>query len=216
MCLQQKIMRGALASTAVLLAALLPGCSSLGSDVPSASLSDTAGNLLAFNRTSAPPMPPPPPERAVEVDCPTIEVQDGTASLRTYSGGESNGNVRYQYSLGDTARECKVIGNQISIKVGVEGRVLIGPMGSPGSFSAPVRIAIKHESEGKAIVSKLYHVPVTVPAGAAEAPFSFVSEPLLVPMVEVRADEDYTILVGFDGNGGVEATPVRRKKKHSW
>src|SRR5258708_38650187 len=107
MCLQHKFMRSALASAAVLLAALLPGCSSLGSDVPSASLSDTAANLLAFNRTSAPQMPAPP-KQAVEVDCPTIEVQDGTASLRTYSGGEANGNVRYQYSLGDTARECNV------------------------------------------------------------------------------------------------------------
>src|SRR5260370_33709530 len=102
MCLQRKFKRSALASAAVLLAALLPGCSSMGSDAPGASLSDTAANLLAFNKTTAPAMPPPPGKQPVEADCPTIEVQDGTASLRTYAGGESNGNVRYQYSLGDT------------------------------------------------------------------------------------------------------------------
>jgi hypothetical protein len=212
MHLQRNAMRIIGASTLMLSAGLLAGCSSLGVDTASNSVTDTMGNLLAYNRPGAPPLPPEQ-KPVQEVNCPTIEVQDGTAELRTYAGGNANANVRYQYSLGDTARECSVVGNQIAIKVGIEGRVLIGPMGSPGSFTAPIRIAIRHESEGKAILSKLYKVPVTVPAGATEAPFSLVSEPLMVPMVQVRADEDYTVVVGFDGAGNAEVGTVSHRKK---
>jgi hypothetical protein len=215
MHLQRNAMKIIGASTLILSSALLAGCSSVGLDTAGSSVSDTMGNLLAYNRPTAPPLPPQKPGPVAEVDCPQIEVQDGTAELRSYAGGNSNADVSYQYSLGDTARECSVVGNQIAIKVGIAGRVLIGPKGSPGSFSAPVRVAIRHESEGKAILSKLYKVPVTVPAGATEAPFSLVTEALMVPMVPVRADEDYTILVGFDGAGNVEVGKVHRKKKTS-
>ena len=211
---QRNAMRIIGASTLILSAALLAGCSSMGLDTAGSSVTNTMGNLLAYNKPAAPPLPPGQ-KPVVEVDCPTIEVQDGTAALRTYAGGNSNADVSYQYSLGDTARECSVVGNQIAIKVGIEGRVLMGPKGSPGSFTAPIRIAIRHESEGKAILSKLYKVPVTVPAGATGAPFTFVSEPLMIPLVPVRADEDYTVIVGFDGAGNAQVGTVHRKKRTS-
>ena len=107
---------------------------------------------------------------------------DGTAAIRVYNGADqSNGNVRYQYSMGDVARECSKSGNQIVIRVGVEGRVLLGLTGAPGNFSIPVRIAMRRESDQKPAAAKLYQVAATVPPGQTEAQFTFVSEPLTVP-----------------------------------
>ena len=47
--------------------------------------------------------------------------------------------------MGEIARECRVAGNQLIIKIGVEGRVLLGPAGSPGTFTVPVTIAVRDE-----------------------------------------------------------------------
>lgn len=118
--------------------------------------------------------------------------------------------MRYQFSLGDVVRECGRQGSQIAIKVGVEGRVLIGPVGAPGSFSAPVRVAIRRESDQKPATSKSYHVAVTVLPGSAGMPFSLVTEPILVPFISPKADEDYTIVVGFDE---VVGEPTRAARK---
>ena len=101
---------------------------------------------------------------------PALEVLDGTSSYRTYTGADqSNGNVRYQFSMGDVARDCTRSGNEILMKVGVEGRVLLGPAGSPASFSVPVRIAIRRDSDQKAAVAKLYQVPASIAAGETTA-----------------------------------------------
>jgi hypothetical protein len=197
--------RGIRASLALLLAAGLSAC---GGGV---SL-DSVPNLLAFNSSTAPPTTA---KAITHVDCPEVAVLDGTAAIRNYAGAAANTNLRYQFSLGDIARECSVEGGQIGIKVGVQGRVLIGPVGAPGTFTAPVRVAIRSESDHKPIVSQMYKVPVTVPPGATEAPFSLVTDPLHVPLLSEQADVDYSILVGFDEAGAAAAapkTPRHRRK----
>src|SRR5579883_979900 len=137
-----------------------------------------------------------------EVNCPQVEIQDGTAAMRV--GGDTNSSVRYQFDILETARECKVEGAQFAIKVGVAGRLLIGPAGLPGAYSAPLRIVVRDDSTGKPVISKLYKVGADASASTnLQAPFQFVSEPLTLPYVHKWADEDYTILVGFDtGRGG--------------
>jgi len=205
-------MRYAKMSAAMLIAGALTGCWGAGSPVADGSGPDPVANVLAFGTTN--PAPPPAPQKAaIDLTCPTVEVLDGTASMRAYAGGQSNGDVRYQYSLGDVARECSLQGNQIAIKVGVEGRVLIGPKGAPGSFSAPIRIAIRRESDHGVAISNLYHVPVMVPEGQTQAAFNFVADPIRVPFIEANADNDYTVIVGFDEAGGTGEKAVRRRKR---
>jgi len=41
------------------------------------------------------------------------------------------GDLRYQLSFGQTARECAVQGAIMIIKVGVQGRVILGPTPRP-------------------------------------------------------------------------------------
>lgn len=203
-----------------LIAGALAGCAG-GSESfftsSSPSSGSTLGNLLAFNTTKPGPVPPAAADKEPPLQCPQIEVLDGTAAIRVYNGADqSSGNVRYQYSMGDVARECSRSGNQIVIKVGVEGRVLLGPVGAPGSFSIPVRIAVRRESDQKAAAAKFYQVPATVAAGDTQGEFTLVADPLTVPYTQAHADEDYTILVGFDEHGaapaGKSAAKPRKKR----
>lgn len=205
------------AATVCVLAGSLAGCAGGGENffaAPAGRAGSAFGNLLAFNTTDPGPMPSAA-SREAPIQCPQIEVLEGTAAYRTYAGADqTNGNVRYQYSLGDVARECTKAGNQILIKVGVAGRVLLGPAGQPGSFTVPVRIVVRHDGDNKAAASTLYHAPTSVASGQTQGDFTIVSDPLAVPFLNAHADDDYTILVGFDAHDGPAAPkPGPRRKK---
>ncbi len=122
-------------------------------------------------------------------------------------------NLRYQFSLGDVVRECSIEGEHLSIKVGIAGNVLLGPAGAPASFSVPLRIAIVNKASHEPVVTKLYHGPAAaIAAGQAQAPFSVVSEPLLVPFFQDHSDYDYDIKVGIDD--AAEGEKADKKPKH--
>jgi hypothetical protein len=198
-------------------AAGLAGCSknNLGSfDQPDSNSSITSrfGNLLAFNKLTG---EPPPTKEAEKLECPEIIVLDGTAAHRVYKGPESNENVQYQYSIADVARECILQGNQIAMKIGVAGQVLLGPAGAPGAFTVPIRIAIVRETDNTPVVSKLYTASVNVIPGQTEAPYTLVTEPLLAPFVQRHTAEDYEIKVGIDAGSSPAAPAARDRKKHS-
>lgn len=203
---------GATGGLAVVIGGLgLAGCSNQpgGSDPAS-----TLVNLVLFNSTKAPPPSPLPGKAPVRIQCPEIEVQDGTSAVRVFAGADhSNENVRYQFSLDDTARDCRRVGRDLEIKVGVAGRVLAGPAGAPSSFTVPVRVVIRRESDETAAVSQLYKVAATMPPGQTQTAFTLVSDPLSVPFLHPDADRDYTILVGFDQGAGAHGA-ARARRKH--
>ena len=52
---------------------------------------------------------------------PEVDIAEGGAALRV--GGPDNASVRYQFNIGDTARECDPAGpGQATLKIGVSGR----------------------------------------------------------------------------------------------
>ncbi len=165
-----------------------------------AGIGGTFGNLLAFNSTTAPPPVQPgaiePPQNLV---CPGIEVKEGGAAQRVYAGGQDSRNVRYQFSLGELARECRVVGNQLILKVGVEGKVLLGPAGAPSSFTVPITVAIKKDGVDKPVASRSYKAPASIPAGQSQNSFAVVTEEISVPYINEAANEDYDIVVSIDG-----------------
>jgi hypothetical protein len=192
----------------------LGGCAATEKLIPSSDGGGSVfGNLLAFNTTK--PGPVPAAARAeVPLECPKIDVLDGTASYRTYAGtDQTNSNVRYQFSMGDVARDCTKSGSQILLKVGVEGRVLLGPAGNAGSFTVPVRIAVRHDSDGKAAATKLYQVPASIAAGSDATAFQVVSDPIAVPFISNSAGDDYTILVGFDAAPKPSAATAGKERR---
>jgi hypothetical protein len=201
--------RGATASfLCVASALLLAGCGATNGG-------DVVGNLLAFNSLKAPP-PIDAQKPIVDVDCPEVTVDNGGGTVRIYAGADqSNDDVKYQYDIGQYARQCDVENGQLAIKVGVEGRVLLGPAGSAGTFVAPVRIAIERQSDDSIVTQQVYQTPVTVAPGVGEAVFDTVSQPFLVPFTRQQADQDYSIVVGFDQPGAAskpaKAKPRRRR-----
>ena len=53
--------------------------------------------------------------------------------------------MRYQGTIIRTARECHVNAGVMTMKVGVEGRIITGPAGGPGTVDVPLRIAVVKE-----------------------------------------------------------------------
>ncbi len=131
--------------------------------------------------------------------CPEVIILEGTAASQVHAGNPpTNMNLRYQYALGDVVRQCELQGDQLAVKVGIAGNVLLGPAGAPASFSVPLRVAIIGTKDNHPIVTKLYHAAATIAAGQAGADFSLVTEPLLVPFTQDHTEDDYTIKVGID------------------
>ena len=120
-------------------------------------------------------------------------------------------NLRYQVGIGQTARECKLNGTTLTIRVGVQGRVILGPAGSPGQIDLPLRLAVVHEGpQPKTIITKLNRVPVTIPPGDGNVQFTMIEEDLSFPMPRAGIIDEYIVYVGFDPQGLRE--PARRQR----
>jgi hypothetical protein len=88
------------------------------------------------------------------------------------------------------------------MKVGVEGKVLLGPAGSPASFTVPVTIAVVAEGSNKTVSSRNYKASASIPQGQSLSSFTIVSEDIAVPFINEAANMDYSIVVSIDGAGG--------------
>ena len=193
----------------------LAGCGGPTLYSPDNSASTKLANLLAFNSTSTPTVATGAGGLQASASCPEVVVLEGTAAQRVFAGAESSENLRYQSSIGDVARECYVQGNQLTIKVGIEGRVLLGPAGSPGNFTVPIRIAVLSEKTQEPVTSKIYRIPATIAPGQSATNFSFLVEPLVVPNVSDHSDDDYNIKLGIDAGGAGGAEKVSRRRKRT-
>lgn len=132
------------------------------------------------------------------ISCPQIFIREEATSNRIYAGSPATSeNLRYQSALTDTARECALEGDALTIKIGAVGNVLLGPAGSAGTFTVPIRMSILRKKDDEPVVSKLYRAEVTIPQGQTEAEYTIISEPLRVPFVHEHTDEDYTIKIGI-------------------
>jgi len=125
--------------------------------------------------------------------------------------GEPNAlSLRYQASFVRAARECIVKGKDVTIKVGVQGRVILGPAGGPGDLKIPLRYALVWEELGrtKMLWSKLYVVPVSIGDQQSNAEFKHVEDEMTVPIPKASELENYMIYIGFDPNGA----PIEPRK----
>jgi hypothetical protein len=148
------------------------------------------------------------PASAADVACPEVDVFDGGATARV--GGPANQDVRYQFDISDVARECDPQGKMFSLKVGVAGRLLIGPAGSPGDYSTTLHVKVKRDIDEQVLFDKTYRVAVDT-KGADQAPYRIVTDPIMLPLTRARLDMDYSIFVGL-GAGGEKAVAHRRKR----
>ena len=79
-----------------------------------------------------------------DLECPTVDVRIGAATLMIGSkpgeGEPAALDLRYQGTILRTARECRVSAGVMTMKVGIEGRIITGPAGGPawGSPAGPI------------------------------------------------------------------------------
>lgn len=196
--------RSPLSGAATLLVAslALAGCNTTG-DAPDASVpaaAPSSGGMFGNLFKSSTPAPRVEMQIVDDFQCPEIEILEGAAAIRQ-TGGDA---IRSQVSISNTARECTVNGNQVTIKVGVEGRALLGTGGSPGTYSAPVRVVVKDGE--KVLASRLQRKAVTIPSGDTQAAFVVIEDGIVVPK-----DADLSILVGLDASGRADRPAKKRR-----
>ncbi len=154
------------------------------------------------------------PVASQDINCPAVTIADGGAALRV--GGADNASVRYQFNIGDTARQCDPAGpGQGAIKVGVAGEVVIGPAGSAGTFSAPIKITVTQVGNDKPVFSQTYRAEATTD-GVRAGQFRIVTDPINVPMSTLQLADVYSITVGFEnGTGGPSPNGHKSKKRRT-
>jgi len=197
----------------------LGGCGSSGTsklfstsplDLFSSSPKATSGSVAA----GAPAIDP-------NLDCPEVTVRVGAATLLIGSKpGEGEPNpldVRYQGSIIRTARECHVNAGVMTMKVGIEGRVITGPAGAPGTVDVPLRIAVVHEGPNpQTVASKFAKETVTVTGSVDRQTFTHIDPNVSFPLPHPASLVDqYIVYVGFDPLGAQpqKKKPVVHKKK---
>src|SRR5262249_5678800 len=135
-----------------------------------------SGDLRGEN---APLPQPASSSAAADIECPSVEYRQGAATFAANTpGAEASAlSLRYQASFTQTARECVLRGSDLIIKVGVQGRIVIGPAGAPSSITIPLRYALVREGrEPKTLWTKLFMVPVAIPQNQLNLPWLHIEE----------------------------------------
>lgn len=198
--------RGRAAAVLMVSAAVLSGCSwvsSIGTSEDSPSIASRFTSLFSSAKPGV-TQPASPVPSAPEVECPGVDIRTGASTLEVAAKSDqpTAGDLRYQLSFGQTARECAVQSGTMSIKVGVQGRIILGPKGSAGQIDIPLRYAVVREGpEPKTVVTKFKRLAVTLAPGQSHVQFVDVEEGLNFPLPSRSELEAYVIYVGFDEIG---------------
>jgi hypothetical protein len=217
-------------ATLLALAALISGCSGDGFGGPATSTSTappatTASTVPGTASTAPPPSPsfkdkiagffsgasqkdPQPVVNAQpNVSCPYLDIRQGASTLTIPppppDGANEAMSLKYQGIFVRAARDCAVVSGQMVMRVGIQGRIVVGPAGGPGQVDVPVRIAVVSAptTDAKTVVTKLIRIPVTVGANDDNTDFSHIEEGLSFPMPPAGELESYIVYIGFDPVG---------------
>jgi hypothetical protein len=139
----------------------------------------------------------------VALDCPLIDIRSGASTLQIPPPSEDQNStmaLKYQGTFVRAARECALVNKQMVMKIGIEGRIIVGPAGGPGEVDVPLRIAVVDETTAgtKPIATRFIRLPVTVGSGSEGATFSHVEDGVTFPMPSAADLENYVIYIGFD------------------
>lgn len=177
--------------------------------------------------TPPPPQDPKVLSSQLQAYCPKVTLRDGTAFFNTYGKGSQKPKKKtdaadadaqaaqpapdgtivdpnkdptkiiYQASITDVTRDCSRANGQLSMKIAVAGKVVPGPMFTPGTITMPIRVAVMHGTEVLYSQIHPYQIQVSDPSTATQ--FVFTDSNVVVP--EPTA-QDYQAFAGYD-----EVTP---------
>ncbi|NOZ33106.1 MAG: hypothetical protein GXP01_08560 [Alphaproteobacteria bacterium] len=162
------------------------GGTGTGADQRFASASASAAEISAASPSALP---------AIARECPPIQIMDGGSVFTDYlSGKEGQARaLKYQAVIDQQSRNCTVSDGLIMVKMGVVGRVLVGPQGEPGTVTVPLRFAVVRD--GLTIFTQKYEIPIVFTPPSQTEEFIKVVENIAVPYI---GGEKITFVVGFD------------------
>ena len=110
-------------------------------------------------------------------------------------------------------------GDQITARIGIQGRVIVGPAGAPPTVEIPLRVAVVQGGvQEKTIATKVYRTTVTM-NDADSVPFSLVAEDVVYPVPPGATGDSYIFYIGFDPQALTPEPPCesrsgRRSRAH--
>ncbi len=179
----------------------LAGCSSPFGGAADSQASASSRFTSMFSGSTATQGSTPTGPSFDEEDCPGVEIRPGASTLNVAAKANdpTANDLRYQLGFGPLARQCALRGTTLAMRVGVQGRVIVGPAGGAGQVNVPLRYAVIQEGPNpKTIVTKLKRIPVTVPTNETYVAFTDIEEELSFPMPSPYALQSYVVYVGFD------------------
>ena len=151
-----------------------------------------------------------------DLTCPSVQIRFGASTLSVGLPGKpaSGSDLRYQGTITRTARDCNLSNGQIKARIGIQGRIIVGPAGAPSTIEVPIRVAVVQDgAPEKIIATKAFRTTVDMPPGELNSEFSLVAEDLIYPAPTAAANDQYIFYVGFDPAGVKPEAPARGKKK---
>jgi hypothetical protein len=142
--------------------------------------------------------------KVLDDDCPSVDIRAGAGTLAVAGRQQeaTANDLRYQLTFLEMARQCVVDAtNTVRMRVGVQGRAIVGPAGAPPQVTAPIRYAVVQEGvQPKTIVTKFRRVPLTLNS-VGSTTFTDIEEDLSFPMPQLAELQRYVVYVGFDEAG---------------
>ena len=200
------------------LVAFAIGCAVLVSPGQAQSLGDRFKSLFGGGSDPAPfeGDPKATQENVPVLTCPPVSIRAGASTYVVAAPGKQavGNDVRFQATITKTARDCTRNGDQITARIGIQGRVIAGPAGSPPSVEVPLRVAVVQGGVNeKTITTTVVRTTVSMGEGLS-VPFSVVAEDIVYPAVSADINDSYIFYIGFDPQAlKPEPKPKLVKKK---
>lgn len=149
-------------------------------------------------------------------NCPVVDIRVGASTLSVTAPKVQQAtanDVQYQLSFNRLARQCIAAGGALTVKLGVQGRVVLGPAGGPGPVNVPLRYAVVQEGIApKTVATKFKRLSVNVPPDQGNVAFEDVDDSLNFPIPPLEDLQSYVIYVGFDAVGDTPEKKPSAKK----
>ncbi len=130
--------------------------------------------------------------------CPRFQVWPRDHHVTIYEQGRVGDGlaVMHRGEITQTARECQIEGNRVTVKYGFSGRVLLGPKGRAGSVALPVNVFVT-DAKRERVTQDKANIDVAV---TADKPIGFFSSVRTVTFTipEGSRPGEFEVFVGFD------------------
>jgi hypothetical protein len=177
-------------------------CGMLASPASAQSITDRFKSLFGGGKSDegAPSAPGEGQSDSGGLTCPDVKVRAGASTYAVAAPGKQavGSDLRYQATITRTARDCNLNAGQITARVGIQGRVIVGPAGAPATVEIPLRVAVVQGGVNeKTITTTVVRTTVTMNEGLS-VPFSVVAEDIVYPAVSADINDSYIFYIGFD------------------